>query len=124
MGACQNACADRGAEVDSYNVGMVSNRWMSGAITPEEVKAKTIEIGENGFSNPLMRRQMLNEDFSHIFDKQFEDKNREAVVLLQSNVRLHLVRKSYNDLVGRQRMQDELEPPKYFTNAENAETLQ
>ena len=50
----------------------MNQMWRSGAITSDELRGKTIEIGENGFGNPLMRRQMLNEDFSHIFDSKFE----------------------------------------------------
>ena len=38
-----------------------------------------LEIGENGYDSPLTRKALLEENYSHIYDKKFDWENRDKI---------------------------------------------
>ena len=64
---------------------------------------------------------MLNEDFSHIYDKEFSDKNMKTILRIQQKVKAYIDRKRFLDI--KQRINEGNEQNKYFTREEANETL-
>lgn len=123
MGACQDSGADRTSEYDSNAQTMNAGSWCTGRVSRSELKTCTIEIGEAGFKSPLLRNQMLAEDFSHIYDKNFATQFNKSILKLQACVRMYLTKKSYKEFVSRQEIHEEIHPRPYFSTAENKETI-
>ena len=83
-----------------------------------------LKIGENGFDSPLARKALLQENYTHIYDRTFEKANKDNITKLQTRARSWLAFKRFQGHLKRQIEHDFLNPPSYFRREENWETIQ
>ena len=118
--SCTGGCC--AGETDQYDIEVFLKRTK--VYNRCDLSAAPIEIGENGFVSPRMRLALLQEDYSHIYDTAFAEANGDRVRKAQAWVRACLTRMHFKLYLKQQELQDELEPPKYFSKEESSETLQ
>ena len=86
MGNCAtNACCSNGDVNEVSGAEVLIDRGKK--LSPDQLEGGRIEIGENGFDSPLSRKALLQENYSHIYDRRFEQDNRETLIKLQSSIR-------------------------------------
>ena len=74
MGNCNTQQGCCGSDLNEINI-MEQSAFLNGKVaklTPEDLQGKHIEIGENGFETPLARSALLQENYSHIYDRKFD----------------------------------------------------
>ena len=122
MGTCESgACCSSNGQ---YVLTDQFNNAASGHLNEDDLKGKLIEIGADSNVAAVRRLQMLNEDFSHIYDRQFQQSHLDKVQLVQKVFRRFKWRKFFTEKLQERKKKEIDEPPKYFTRQENEETLQ